>query len=229
MTNNYLQQFKAPNDDAEQAPLTAYSQLKPIERAFVDAYIADMEASAIKAGRTIAEYVLIRNMDDEPKLVREAERKRAKWFAEEPITKPLVRAAISERVNELTRVMEISAHNVLKEVANIAKSSIGDLMEIGPDGMPYWTLNKASPEKLATIQSFEVEYDGQGMPKKMKIKLHDKLAALDKLMRHFGLLDGTAASAGSTLQSSSSPGKQIAAHTSTAQAADMYASMLGKG
>lgn len=203
------------------AGLAAYRQLKPVERAFVDAYLSDLSQNATAAGQKVIEFLAGKTRDGRNKV--------AHWHANQMMQKPLVRAAISERVAELTRAMEISAYNVLSEVANIARSSLGHYMEIDAAGMPEFDLSKCTPEQLAAIQSVELEYDQYGNKKKFKIKLHDKLGALDKLMRYMGLFEADNKPNVVDMSPGSPAAKQITARVSTTQAADLYARTLRGG
>lgn len=199
---------------------SAYKQLRPVERAFVDAYLSELCENAEKAGQKVIDFLAGSTRDGRNKV--------AHWHANQMMQKPLVQAAIAERVDQLTKAMEIDAFRVLKEVANIATASIGNYMEVMPNGMPEFNLAKASPEQLAAIQSVELEYDRDGLPKRFKFKLHDKLNALDKLMRYMGMLD--ADNKPQTVQTTRpAPQQQIAAQATTAQAADLYARTLRKG
>lgn len=216
--NDEINQLLEPED---MAGLAAYRQLKPVERAFVDAYLSDLQQNAVAAGQKVIEFLKGSTRDSRNKV--------AHWHAQQMMQKPLVRAAISERVAELTRAMEISAYNVLSEVANIGRSSLGHYMTIDAAGFPDFDLTKCTPEQLAAIQSVELEYDAYGNKKKFKIKLHDKLGALDKLMRYMGLFDAENKPNVVDMQPSAPAAKQITARVSTTQAADLYARTLRGG
>ncbi len=206
------------NSDMSHA--SAYKQLRPVERAFVDAYLSDLEQNAEKAGQKVIDFLAGSTNNGRNKV--------AHWHANQMMQKPLVQAAISERIEALTKAMEIDAYRVLKEVANIAMSSVGNYMTVNQLGLPEFNLANASPEQLAAIQSVELEYDREGLPKRFKFKLHDKLNALDKLMRYMGMLD--AENKTQTVQTTRPPAtQQIAANASVTQAADLYARTLRKG
>lgn len=212
--NEQIEQIYRDDPTPEHAFQSAYKQLRPVERAFVDAYISDLQSSAVAAGQKVVDFL---NSSGRGTV------KRPHWHANQMMQKPLVRAAISERVLELTEAMEINAYKVLKEVANIAMSSIAHYMEVDPNtGVPTFTLGNCTPEQLAAVQSIELEYDREtGMAKKFKFKLHDKLGALEKLMQYMKLYERDITPG--TIQGT--PGMQpaqIAATTTTAQAADMY-------
>lgn len=109
------------------------------------------------------------------------------------LDRPLVRAAICERINDIAAASELTVHRVVKELMGISFSSVGDYMEIGEDGQPYFDMSRCTPEQLAAIKSVKVEETGDGLsrPKKRKFEftLHDKLSGIDKLMRFMGMLE----------------------------------------
>lgn len=201
--------------------LSAYKQLRPVERAFVDAYLSDLEQNAEKAGQKVVDFLAGSTNNGRNKV--------AHWHASQMMQKPLVQAAISERIDALTKAMEIDAFKVLKEVANIAMSSVGNYMTVNQLGLPEFNLATATPEQLAAIQSVELEYDKDGIPRRFKFKLHDKLNALDKLMKYMGMLDKDGERP-QTVQTTRPPAQQqIAANATVTQAADLYARTLRKG
>lgn len=159
---------------------SAYRQLRPAQKAFVDAYVADVERDAARKGERIS-LALYRTI---PADVVEASRGM--------LDIPLVRAAIAERINELAAASELTVHRVVKELMGVAFASIGDYMQVGEDGQPYFDLATATPEQLAAIKSIKVEETGDGMsrPKKRKFEfvLHDKLGGIKMLAEFMGML-----------------------------------------
>jgi len=157
---------------------SAYRQLRPAQKAYVDAFVADAETECNRRGDRISS-VLHRQIPDR---VVEASRGM--------LDNPIVRAAIAERINELAAASELTVHRIIKELMNVSFASIGDYMQVGEDGQPYFDLAKATPEQLAAIKSIEVEEHGDGMsrPKRRKFKfqLHDKLSGIKMLMDYTG-------------------------------------------
>ena len=157
---------------------SAYRQLRPAQKAYVDAYVADAEREANKRGERISA-TLYRPVPDH---VVEASRGM--------LESPIVRAAITERINDLAASSELSVARVIKELMGISFASIGDIMEIGADGQPCFDLSKATPEQLAAIKTVEVTESGDGMSrakiKRYKYQFHDKLAAIKMLMDYTG-------------------------------------------
>lgn len=153
---------------------SAYRQLRPSERTFVDGYVSDLETKAVRTGEKLHMLLM--------KPVEVDER------SSEYLGLSMVRAAIAERVRELQEEMELSVYKTLKELRSLAYSNIGNYMEIGEDGQPYFDLARCTPEQLAAVKSIEIE-EKPNMTRKFKFVLHDKVAALDKTMKYQGLLD----------------------------------------
>lgn len=153
---------------------SAYRQLRPSERTFVDGYVSDLETKAVRTGEKLHTLLL--------KPVEVDER------SSEYLGLSMVRAAIAERVRELQEETELSVYKTLKELRSLAYSNIGNYMEIQEDGQPYFDLARCTPEQLAAVKSIEIE-EKPNMARKFKFVLHDKVAALDKTMKYQGLLD----------------------------------------
>jgi hypothetical protein len=160
---------------------SAYRQLRPSERAYVDGYVQGVEREAHRNHERISN-ALYRPIAPD---VVEASRGM--------LERPLVRAAISERINDLARDSELTVPRVLKELMAVSFASIGDYMEVGDDGQPYFNLASATPEQLAAIKSIEIEESGSPMERshkrKFKFTLHDKLGGLAMLTKFMGMLD----------------------------------------
>lgn len=94
---------------------------------------------------------------------------------------------------------EISADRVLREVAFLAFSNMQDYITVKENGDAFIDLSRMSRDQAAALAAFEViELPSQNiieagieLPRecvKVKIKMHDKMGALEKLMKHLGLL-----------------------------------------
>lgn len=152
----------------------AYGQVEPMERKFVDGYVKDIETIAAKTGQPL-EAVL--HADFPYELDQRA-------YA--MLARPMVRAAIAERVKELSELYDISIMRTLKANAVIAYSSIMNYIKINKEGEPEINLRDCTPEQLEAIKGFEWEDKPRG-GRKIKFVLHDKLTALGNLMRYQGL------------------------------------------
>jgi hypothetical protein len=161
---------------------SAYRQLRPTEKAFVDGYVADVEREANRKAERIS-LALHRAI---PSHVVEASRGM--------LDRPMVRAAITERINDLAAASELTVHRVIKELMGVAFASVGDYMQVGEDGQPWFDLARCTPEQLASIKSIKIEESGGGdlsRPNRRKFEfvLHDKLAGIKMLADYMGLLE----------------------------------------
>lgn len=155
---------------------SAYRQLRPAEKAYVDAYVADVERKADRINERVSN-ALYRSI---PADVVEASRGM--------LDKPMVLAAITERINSIAADRELSPQRVIKEVSSIAFANIMDFMTIDGNGLPTFDIASATPEQLAAVKKIEVEENMRG-GRKFKFELHPKLEALGKLMQFMGMLD----------------------------------------
>lgn len=95
---------------------------------------------------------------------------------------------IGERVRELIEARswrtEITADRVLREWAVIAFSDISDFASWSGYKIEMRDSTEVEPEKLRAVESVSQGRDG------MKIKMHSKLTALQKLAEHLGMRPG---------------------------------------
>lgn len=159
---------------------SAYRQLRPAQKQFVDGYVADVEREANKAGERIS-LALYRAIPDHVVA-------RSRGMLEQP----MVVAAISERITDIASQNELTVHRVIKELMCMGFSSMGNYMEVGEDGRPSFDLTKCTPEQLAAIKSVKITESGDGLSRPRRtdvhIVLHDKQAALTDLAKYMGLL-----------------------------------------
>lgn len=152
--------------------LSAYRQLRPAEKLFVDNYVSSLETAADRRNERIS-LALDRPAD-------------VTGPARAMLERQLVQLAIRERVLEIAAASELSPRRVLKEMMTLAFSSMNDYMQIGEDGYPYFDLAKCTPEQLAAIQHVKTEVTPQGKLK-FEIKLYDKQTPLFGLMDYMGM------------------------------------------
>lgn len=74
---------------------------------------------------------------------------------------------------------------VIEELANIAFSDAGDLFRWGPDGVTIKDIDELTPAQRRLVAKAATTKTAQGGTTRLEI--YDKLAALDKLCRAFGL------------------------------------------
>ena len=103
-----------------------------------------------------------------------------------------------ERVRNKSEI-DFSADRVLEEMAKIAFCSINDFITVNDDGYAFIDLSKTTPHQMAALQSVEtvdlppltlMSTEGEKLERqvlKIKIKLWDKVKALETLMKHHGL------------------------------------------
>ena len=174
------------------APATfasAYRQLRSSEKAFVDGYVADVEREASRAGERISN-ALYRAI---PAHVVEASRGM--------LEKPLVLAAITERVLDVERDKALSVDRVVREIMSVAFANMEDFAVVTdvqspnegdlPLGVPHLDMTGLSREQWAAVESFEVEMDPRNpfIVRKRKIKLHSKLEAIKMLAQYTGMFN----------------------------------------
>lgn len=135
-----------------------YDKLKGKQRAFVDNYMIDMNATqaAIKAGYSAAA---------------------ASEMGYENLRKPHIALA----VEELTRMRSnISRVWIIDELAKIARANIGDIMDVENGA----AMRGISRDMLSAVSSVKIT---SGKVEAIEVKMHDKLAALTKLGQALGI------------------------------------------
>lgn len=176
---NQQRKAAAIMDGARSGMLVAYDQLKPLERIFVRAYVAHDDP--IKAILAVSPELKGNSL--------------ANVRALDYMKRPMVQAAIAQEFKRIADRYEITAENVLQEVALVAFARMGDFATPTEDGRALQADFNKIPEHqleaaLAAVSEFNVEEteskDGE-VTRKFKFKLHDKNAGLDKLMKRFGL------------------------------------------
>lgn len=110
------------------------------------------------------------------------------------LNNPEIRAAIAQAQAPHLERLDMDAEEVLRELAKIARSNVLDYMKIGAEGEPIVDFSRLDRDKASALSEVTVEdfATGRGADKRdvrrIKFRLHDKLAALDKLAKHYGLL-----------------------------------------
>lgn len=188
---------------------SAYRQLTPVEKQYVDSYVQTLERQADKEHQRLSNYLHLPISDE----VYNA--------SNGLLDRPMVIAAITERVNEITAANELSPNRLIREYIALAFSNMGDYIEISTDGTPNLALHKCTPEMLAAIKKVNYEVNSLGAVK-FNIELHDKLKPMDSLGNYMGLIKADndhwrAANATPVIDNAAT----------VAQAADAYAAMIG--
>jgi len=108
-------------------------------------------------------------------------------------TRPWVKEEIERRMKSSRQRFDVSQETLVQELAAIGFARLSNLLDVQEDGTAVVNLKNLGEAERAAISEITVdEYqEGHGEEarpvKKVKIKLHDKNAALEKLMRHMGL------------------------------------------
>lgn len=104
---------------------------------------------------------------------------------------------LQERADRLAGT-DISRERVLGEMKSLAFANIGDFLLFDEQGHPRFNLRNVSEAQMAAIETLNitVKNDAQGNPVvQVRIKLHNKHAALRLLGEHLGLWSGSSTSA----------------------------------
>lgn len=164
---------------------TAYAQISPAERYFVDQLVDALAEAARVANRSV------RLAMRQPIPTALHDRDHHGWLA-----RPLVQAAISEQILKRADDSEITEDRWIREVVTIARMDLTDFWTIDPLGHPCFDLEKLrEAERSGAIKSIEVETNDNGMMNrnqrvKVKVQAHDKIAALKMWAAYMGLDDG---------------------------------------
>jgi len=156
-------------------PTTAYDLLEPLERAAVDEYVKYAVEKQVRSNQRIANAITLPIPAEYIRRSRDA------------LYKPLLRAAITERITEIARSYDISPDRVIDEHANIAFSTISDFLEPGHYGEVTLKDLKSIPKhKMQALKSIETRPGSYGMA--IKVVMHDKFPSLKALGDYMGLV-----------------------------------------
>jgi phage terminase small subunit len=148
--------------------------LAPKQKRFVEEYLLDPNATkaATKAGYSP---------------------KSASTIGKQLLQKPTVSKALLQKQKKRADKMGITAEMVLDELRKCGFSNMQDYMKSTKDGDPYLDFSALTRDQAAALSEVTVEdyVEGRGenarQVKKVKFKLADKLAALEKIGRHIGM------------------------------------------
>lgn len=149
--------------------------LTPKQERFVQEYLVDLNATqaAERAGYSA---------------------RTARQTGAENLTKPDIAAAVQSAMRERSARTQITADEVLAEIAALAFSDLGQILDFTGDDprlRPAEDIPEAARRAVASIKVRRVVEAGAGEGKRevevTEFKLWDKLAALEKAARHLGL------------------------------------------
>ena len=107
--------------------------------------------------------------------------------------KPHVYEAVQKAMEKRSEKTMVTAEQVLEELAKIGFANTSDYIKITDGGDPYIDLSELTREQAAAISEIIVDdyVEGRGDNardvKKIRIKFHDKRAALESMGKHLGM------------------------------------------
>lgn len=104
---------------------------------------------------------------------------------------PAVAAQIEAAKARRAEKKRITADRVMEELGRMAFSNIRDYIEWGPKGMKLRDGKLLDDDQSAAVA--DIVPNGKGNGKLTRLKLYDKLAALNALARHLGMIGGKTA------------------------------------
>lgn len=156
-------------------PETAYSLLEPHERHIVDEYV---EYAIGEQNRKRERIVYALSLPIPHEYIRRSK---------SALYKPLLRAAVSERLKSAADLQDISPDKVIGEHAQIAFSNISDYIEsTGFGDFRVKSLDGMPKEKMGAVKSIETKPGMYGLA--TKVVLHDKHPSLKALGELMGLV-----------------------------------------
>lgn len=114
--------------------------------------------------------------------------KRCDVIGYENLLKPDVRGAIEAAQRERSARTGITADRVVREIAKLALSNLTDVMTWDESGATLIHSAQLSPDAAAAIAEISDTRTERGGV--LKVKLHNKVAALEQLAKHVGLYGG---------------------------------------
>lgn len=136
---------------------------------FVEEYLVDLNATqaAIRAGYSA---------------------RRASEIGYTLLQKSTVQSAIEAAQRERSARTGITADRVVREIAKLALSNLADVMTWDENGATLIPSAQLSPDAAAAIAEISDTRTERGGT--LKVKLHNKVAALEQLAKHVGLYGG---------------------------------------
>lgn len=197
---------------------SAYGQISPAERRFVDQLVDALAEAARVANRSIR---LALRHPVPPAL---KQRDHHGW-----LDRPLVQAAITEQVMKRADENEITEEHWIREVVTIAQFDLTDYFTVDEMGHPSFDIERLrEAERSGAIKSIEVEMTDnltRNNRVKVKVQAHDKLAALKMWAAYLGLDDGDNPSRRADRAAQEAPA--ITEKTSATEAGEAYARLIG--
>lgn len=99
---------------------------------------------------------------------------------------PVIQARIVEMKEALSVRTSITQQRVLEELAKIGFVNAGDFVTVDSDGQTTVDISKLTPDQKAAIAELQIDTAPDGR-QRVKVKLHDKRAALMDIGKHLGM------------------------------------------
>lgn len=144
------------------------TELTPAQQRFVAEYVADIEH-----GNATQAY-----MRANPTVTYATARTNAARL----LAKACIRRAVDKRRRAMDKRFGLTPERARRELARLAFSDLGDVMDLtNPKAPKLRKGDSLTPDARRAIQEVSVT------PKGVKVKLHDKVGSLDKVLKHLGL------------------------------------------
>lgn len=134
------------------------------QQRFVDEYLIDLngKAAATRAGYSPKSAVIT---------------------ASQLLAKPRIREQIDKVMAERSERTQITADQVVRELARVAFGNTKQIVSWGADGIILRESSELTEDEAAAVASVEETKTG------LKVKQHDKVRALEALGRHLGIFE----------------------------------------
>lgn len=161
--------------------VSSYRQLTEYERQFVDDFLRRLQAEAEQRFERLT--ITLERISQS--IVPDALDDRTRDL----FAKPMIIAAIRERVEALADGSDLTHALVMKKLFAISTANMMNYFEVGEDGFPTPDLTTLTEDQWFAIKEVEaIEEIGRTMTKRrIKLKLHDPLAALQMIAKFTGL------------------------------------------
>lgn len=156
-------------------PTSAYDFLEVNEREAVDSYIEFIKEHQKERGERIALALKYPIPSDQVKRSRGV------------LARPLVRAAVAEKIQDLADEEDLNPSRVIREYAGIAFSNIGDFLQPSDFGdVTLKDIRDIPRDKMASVKTFKSKPTLHG--NSVEVVMHDKLSALKVMAELMGLV-----------------------------------------
>ncbi|HVA13450.1 MAG TPA: terminase small subunit [Stellaceae bacterium] len=105
------------------------------------------------------------------------------------LAEPEIAALVAKGKEQIAAKRRLSADRVLEELGRMAFSNMRDYVDWGPEGMTLRDKSLLDADETAAVADIQRKGNGQVV----RLKLYDKLAALNALARHLGMIGGKTA------------------------------------